>query len=81
MVLKYRDRITALEEDMEEVVQLEKEERMLRASENQVNKAARLLDKNAPPEGMERTWYQTHTERMREKGKRTRTYAHKHTCT
>ena len=50
-----------------EVVRQEKEERMLRATENQVNKAQRLMDRDQQ-EGPNRTWFQTHNERMNEKG-------------
>lgn len=67
---KYRDKISKLEKDLEVIETQEKEESYLRATENQMNKAKKLLEREK--NGMDdqkRSWFQTHKERMQEKGK------------
>ncbi|XP_052819355.1 probable ATP-dependent RNA helicase DDX27 [Mya arenaria] len=66
VIAKYRERISALEKDIVEIEQAENEEREMRATENQMNKATRILDENQPDQG-KRTWFQSHKERLAEK--------------
>ncbi|XP_052718282.1 probable ATP-dependent RNA helicase DDX27 [Crassostrea angulata] len=68
VISKYRDKISKLEKDLEEIETQEKEESYLRATENQMNKAKKLLEREK--NGMDdqkRSWFQTHKERMQEK--------------
>lgn len=70
VISKYRDKISKLEKDLEVIETQEKEESYLRATENQMNKAKKLLEREK--NGMDdqkRSWFQTHKERMQEKGK------------
>ena len=57
-----------MEKDIKEIEQQEKEEKELRATENQMNKARRILEENGEGEQAKRTWFQTHKERLQEKG-------------
>lgn len=66
---KYRDRIISLEKDIDEIELQEKEEKELRATENQMNKAKNILEQKQGENSAKRTWFQTHKERMAEKGK------------
>ncbi|XP_069112674.1 probable ATP-dependent RNA helicase DDX27 [Argopecten irradians] len=66
VITKYRDRIGRLEKEVAQIEVQEKEERELRATENHMNKAQNLLNKEgeaAPKRG----WFQTHKDRMEEK--------------
>ncbi|XP_041453947.1 probable ATP-dependent RNA helicase DDX27 [Lytechinus variegatus] len=68
VVTKYRDKIASLEEDIEEVLRLEKEEKEMRTTELQLQKTTMMLHNqkeflNKP----KRSWFQTHKERMQEK--------------
>ena len=66
---KYRDKINKLENDIVEIEQQEKEESYLRATENQMNKAKKLLEREKNGiDDPKRSWFQTHKERMQEKG-------------
>lgn len=68
VIAKYRDKISSLEPDVKDIEQTEREEKELRATENQINKANNLLEnKEQDPK---REWFQTHKERMQEKGTR-----------
>ncbi|KAL4234990.1 putative ATP-dependent RNA helicase ddx27 [Mactra antiquata] len=69
VIAKYRDKISNMEKDIEDIELAEKEEKELRATENQMNKAKRLLEQNKDDMTSEqkRTWFQTHKERMEEK--------------
>ncbi|XP_062582142.1 probable ATP-dependent RNA helicase DDX27 [Saccostrea cucullata] len=69
VISKYRDKIKKLEKDIIEIEQLEKEESFMRATENQMNKAKNLLEKKNGIDDQKRSWFQTHKERMQEKGK------------
>ncbi|XP_078339049.1 putative ATP-dependent RNA helicase DDX27 isoform X2 [Crassostrea virginica] len=65
---KYRDKINKLENDIVEIEQQEKEESYLRATENQMNKAKKLLEREKNGiDDPKRSWFQTHKERMQEK--------------
>ena len=68
MVSKYRARISGLEGEMTDIERQEVEERELRATENQMNKARRILEQNGGVEDDKRSWFQTHKERLAEKG-------------
>lgn len=70
MIAKYRDKIASLEVDITEIEIQEKEEREMRATENQMNKAKRILEEKQSETNVDakRTWFQTHRERMAEKG-------------
>lgn len=50
---------------MKEIEQTEQEEKEMRASENQINKANNILENKTP---LKRDWFQSHKERMKEKG-------------
>lgn len=67
VVSKYREKISSLEGDILEIEAQEKEERELRATENQMNKAARLLEEKRDTEQAKRVWFQTHQQREQEK--------------
>ncbi|CAH1779381.1 unnamed protein product [Owenia fusiformis] len=66
VILKYRDRIAQLETDVLEVMRLEKEEKHIRMSEAQVSKARKQLEGDANLGDRQRTWFQSHRERMQE---------------
>ena len=71
MIVKYRDKISSMEKDIAEIEVQEKEERELRATENQMNKAKRILEESKDEMNSEqkRVWFQSHKERMAEKGR------------
>ncbi|XP_076469950.1 putative ATP-dependent RNA helicase DDX27 [Babylonia areolata] len=66
VVVRFRERIEEMTDDIATIVREEQEERKVRALENQANKAQRLLDNNLQP-GAKRDWFQTHRQRMEEK--------------
>ena len=69
VVAKYRDRIASLEEDIEEVLRLEKEEKEFAAAELQLHKATAMLrHREEILSRPKRSWFQSHRERMQEKG-------------
>ena len=74
VITKYRDKISSLEKDIKEIEIQEKEEREMRATENQMNKAKRILEEKGETEQAKRTWFQTHKERLQEKGNHTLTF-------
>ncbi|VDH97567.1 Hypothetical predicted protein [Mytilus galloprovincialis] len=61
---KYRDKIAKLELDVKEIEWTEQEEKEMRATENQINKANNLLEN--PGDQHKRDWFQTHKQRMQE---------------
>ena len=70
MISKYRDKITAVEDDIKSIMIEEKEESHLRSVENKMNKAQNMLK---PENGEEeadkrRGWFQTRKERQAERG-------------
>ena len=67
VINKYKKKISEMEKDIEEIELLEKEEKIMRATENQVNHAKRVLEEKKAQEP-ERVWFQSHKERMEEKG-------------
>ncbi|XP_040837272.1 probable ATP-dependent RNA helicase DDX27 isoform X2 [Ochotona curzoniae] len=69
VILKFRDKIEAMEKDVYAVLQLEAEEKEMQQSEAQINTAKKLLekDKEAPGQEPERSWFQTREERKKEK--------------
>ncbi|XP_053401704.1 probable ATP-dependent RNA helicase DDX27 isoform X3 [Mercenaria mercenaria] len=69
VITKYRDKISSMEKDIEEIELQEKEERQLRATENQMNKAKKILEesKDEMNSDQKRVWFQTQKERMAEK--------------
>ena len=68
VISKFRDRINKLEEDVELILKQEKEEKMMKMSEMQVNKAQNMLERSKESEHTGRSWFQTKAERMQEKG-------------
>ena len=68
VITKYRDKISSLENDIKEIEHQEKEEREMRATENQMNKAKRILEESGGSEQAKRAWFQTHKERLQERG-------------
>ena len=71
VISKYRDKIVSMEGDITEIEEMEKEEKELRSTENQMNKAKRIMEekKEELQNNSKRTWFQTHKERMAEKGR------------
>uniref|UniRef100_A0A5F9D1R4 RNA helicase n=1 Tax=Oryctolagus cuniculus TaxID=9986 RepID=A0A5F9D1R4_RABIT len=71
VILRFRDKIEAMEKDVYAVLQLEAEEKAMQQSEAQINTAKRLLEKGkeAPGQEPERSWFQTKEERKKEKSK------------
>lgn len=67
MIEKFRSRIESMGDDVTEVETQEREEREMRACQNQVNKAERLMSEDAPVVH-KREWFQSHKERKQEKG-------------
>ncbi len=68
--MRYRDRIIKLEKDICMISKQEQEEKELRVTEMKVNKAQNILEheeeiKSRP----KRTWFQSHSERMQERGR------------
>ena len=68
MVTKYKDRISAMEKDIDMIELQEKEEKEMRSTENQMNKAKNILEHKQTEMSEKRTWFQTHKERLNEKG-------------
>lgn len=69
VTVRYRERIQKLDKDISLIEQEEIEEKTLRAAEIQVNKAQNQVEKKAEELGRPgRTWFQTHKERVQEKG-------------
>ncbi|XP_069740893.1 probable ATP-dependent RNA helicase DDX27 [Narcine bancroftii] len=66
VVMKFRQKIEKMEKEIYDVLQLEKEEKMMQRSEAEINTARNKLqkDKESRPE---RTWFQTREERKKEK--------------
>ena len=58
-----------MEKDIERIEKEEKEERLMRMAEMQANKAEKMVEHHAEIKSRpKRTWFQTHAERMQEKG-------------
>eukprot|EP00057_Strongylocentrotus_purpuratus_P019942 XP_011674416.1 PREDICTED: probable ATP-dependent RNA helicase DDX27 [Strongylocentrotus purpuratus] len=67
VVAKYRDKIASLEEDIEEVLRLEREEKEMRTTELQLQKATMMLNHHSEIMSRpKRSWFQSHKERMQE---------------
>lgn len=64
VIVKYREKVKSFEEDIKEILEQEDEEREIRATENKMNKAQKILDGN---QEAKRSWFQTHREREEEK--------------
>ncbi|XP_002739621.2 putative ATP-dependent RNA helicase DDX27 [Saccoglossus kowalevskii] len=72
IVAKYRDKIEKMETDIEKIIKLEEEEKELRISELQVNKAKAIIEHHDEIYSRpKRSWFQSHMERMAEKEKLT----------
>ena len=70
MIQKYRDKIENMEKDIYKVLKLEQEEKEFRISELQVYKAKAMIEHHDEIMSRpKRTWFQTHKERMQDKGK------------
>uniref|UniRef100_A0A8C4NGK9 RNA helicase n=1 Tax=Eptatretus burgeri TaxID=7764 RepID=A0A8C4NGK9_EPTBU len=66
VIMKFRDKIQQLDKEIDEVLRMEKEERELAASENQLNRVKNKVE-NAETKPLERTWFQSKKEKMQEK--------------
>jgi ATP-dependent RNA helicase DDX27 len=66
---KYRTRVAALQEDVENILKEEWAEQNMAFAENQANRAEKILKGDKKPSGPDRTWFQTKQERKAEKGK------------
>lgn len=69
IVDKYNNKLKALQPDVENILQEEKNERELAKLENQANKAEKMLKGNKNDK-QTRSWFQSNKERKQEKGKR-----------
>ncbi|KAM9260444.1 putative ATP-dependent RNA helicase DDX27 isoform 2-T2 [Cariama cristata] len=70
VILKFREKIENLEEDVYAVLCLEREEREMQQSEAQINRAKKQLEtgkQETARGGLERSWFQTREERKKEK--------------
>lgn len=67
VILKFRDRIEKLEQDIYAVMRLEREEREMTRSEAQISSAQKRLGPREEESRMERTWFQSNEERKRDK--------------
>ncbi|XP_015220434.2 probable ATP-dependent RNA helicase DDX27 [Lepisosteus oculatus] len=67
VIIKFRDRIEKLEKDIYSVMQLEKEEREMIKSEAQISSAQKRLTQASEETQPQRTWFQTHEERKKER--------------
>ncbi|MBN3299874.1 DDX27 helicase, partial [Amia calva] len=67
VILKFRDRIEKLEKDIYAVMRLEREEREMAKSEAQISSAQKKLSQTNEESQLQRTWFQTHEERKKEK--------------
>ena len=68
VITKYRDRIVAMTGEISEIEMQEKEEKEMQAAENKMNRATNLLDNPDEAKKNKRGWFQTHRERLKEKG-------------
>lgn len=68
MILKYKDKIQQLSEDIKAIEREEREEKVMKATENQMNRVKRKLEEPETGDKASRSWFQTHQERMMEKG-------------
>merc|ERR1712014_365918 len=71
VIQKFRDKIAKMETDVDEIIKMEQEEKELRISELQMNRAQNKLE-GKPGRGdldsaPQRTWFQTKKEREAEK--------------
>ncbi|XP_041081223.1 probable ATP-dependent RNA helicase DDX27 isoform X2 [Polyodon spathula] len=67
VILKFRDRIEKLEQDIYAVMRLEREEREMTRSEAQISSAQKRLGPREEESRLERTWFQSNEERKRDK--------------
>ncbi|KAK3574830.1 hypothetical protein QTP86_018420 [Hemibagrus guttatus] len=67
VILKFRDLIEKLEKDVYAVLRLEKEEKEMVQSEAQINAAQKRLTQKSDEKQPERSWFQTHEERKKER--------------
>uniref|UniRef100_A0A674BCE9 RNA helicase n=1 Tax=Salmo trutta TaxID=8032 RepID=A0A674BCE9_SALTR len=67
VILKFRDLIEKLEKDVYAVMRLEREERAMSHSEAQISVAQKRLAQNADETDPQRTWFQTHDERKKDR--------------
>jgi len=71
VIEKYRDRIRQLESDITAIEDAEREEKEMRVTELKANKAQNMLEhREEILSRPKRTWFQTHSERMQDIGKR-----------
>lgn len=68
IVERYNNKLRALEPDLDNILQEERNERELAKLENRANKAEKML-KGDKGEGQTRTWFQSNRERKQEKGR------------
>lgn len=66
IIEKYNKKLQSFEPKVEEILQEEKAEKELAKTENQANRAEKLIKSENDKDG--RTWFQTKKERKREKG-------------
>ncbi|GLH04797.1 ATP-dependent RNA helicase Ddx1 [Gryllus bimaculatus] len=69
IITKYREKVEALESDIEAILREEYEERMLLKMENQVKKAENIVKTDKKQPQQTREWFQSQKERQEEKKK------------
>ncbi|XP_033126075.1 probable ATP-dependent RNA helicase DDX27 [Anneissia japonica] len=67
VIKKYSDKIEGMEDDVERVATMELEEKELRTSENQLNRAKAMLDNSRATDNQKRVWFQNHKQKMQSK--------------
>lgn len=67
IIEKYSKKLKSLEGDVEQILEEEKQERQIAKLENQTNRVENML-KESEDSKNDRNWFQTKTERQKEKG-------------
>ncbi|XP_054276590.1 probable ATP-dependent RNA helicase DDX27 [Macrosteles quadrilineatus] len=67
IVDKYRKKVSKLEDEINKILHEEWEERVMQRTENQANRAEKILQGGGTAADMPRTWFQTHKQREEEK--------------
>lgn len=68
IVDKYRKKVGKLEDEINKILHEEWEERVLQRTENQANRAEKILKRDGKVPEMPRSWFQSHKQREEEKG-------------
>lgn len=63
IIAKYKEKIEKVESEVQDILQTEKEERMISKEENKINRAKKILDNDQEAGNKRREWFQTKKER------------------